>query len=310
MPHVFWITIVGIVVLLSVSTLVGSVLRLKLGSDNLTVTNLNQRILAWWVMVAVATIAIGVGPYATVGLFALCSFFALREFITLTPTKPSDYWSLVLAFYVAAPVQYLLVACKWYGLFAIFIPVYVFFVLSAAAALSQDTHEFLERNAKIQWALMVCVFALSHAPALLLLSIPNYFSNNGPLLLFLLLVVQSSDVFQYICGKLFGRHKLSPALSPSKTWEGLIGGAAMSVALGTLLHGLTPFNWWQATLMSLATVVGGCIGGLVLSAVKRSLGAKDWGVMIPGHGGMLDRVDSLCFAAPLLFHLTRYYFTS
>ncbi|MBC8737117.1 phosphatidate cytidylyltransferase [Paraburkholderia sp. UCT31] len=308
MPHIFWATINGIAILLAVSTGIGQVLRLKFGVGNSTILNLNQRIFAWWAMVAVATVAIGAGPYATVGLFALISFFAFREFITLTPTKAADYSSLLLAFYVALPAQFILLAMRWYGLFAIFIPVYAFFVMSAAGALAQDTTEFLERNAKIQWALMVCVYGLSHAPALLMLEIPNYFSNNGPLLLFFLLVVQSSDVFQYVCGKLWGRHKLSPAVSPSKTVEGLLGGGAMAVLLGAVLHGLTPFSLWQAAAMSLVTVAAGFIGGLVLSGVKRSLGAKDWGVMLAGHGGMLDRVDSICFAAPIFFHLTRYFF--
>jgi phosphatidate cytidylyltransferase len=308
MPHVFWITLVGVLVLLSVFTAIGAVLRSTRGPGNAAIANMNQRISAWWIMIAVVSAALWMGPYATLALFFLCSFFALREFMTLTPTRPADYWSLVLTYYIALPAQYLLLGYQWYGLFAIFVPCYVFFVLAAAAALSQDTASFLERTAKIQWALMVCVYSLSYAPALLLLHIPRYFGNNGPLLLFFLLVVQSSDVFQYVCGKLWGKHKLSPLVSPSKTWEGLIGGGALAIALGTLLHGLTPFNPLQAALMSAFTVVGGFIGGLVLSAVKRSLGAKDWGVMLAGHGGMLDRVDSICFAAPIFFHLTRFFF--
>ncbi|WP_169985491.1 MULTISPECIES: phosphatidate cytidylyltransferase [unclassified Microbispora] len=308
MPHVFWMTIAGMVTVLTAATTVGTVLARRAGPGNTTVLNLNQRINAWWVMIAVAGTAIVAGSHATIVLFALCSFFALREFVTLTPTKDGDYWSLLLAFYVALPVQFALLGFRWYGLFSIFIPVYVFFVVSAAAALSQDTSDFLERNAKIQWALMVCVYGLSHAPALLMLEIPGYYSGNGPLLLFFLLVVQSSDVFQYVCGKLWGRTPLSPKVSPSKTVEGLVGGGLAAVLLGVLLHGLTPFTPWQAALMSLAIVAAGVIGGLVLSAVKRSLGAKDWGEMLAGHGGMLDRVDSLCFAAPLFFHLTRYFF--
>lgn len=309
MPHAFWITLVGILALLSAFTVTGVFLRASYGAGNATIANMNSRISAWWVMIAIVTTALWLGANATIALFFLCSFFALREFLSLTPTKPSDYWSLVLTYYVALPAQYLLLAFHWYGLFAIFIPVYAFLVLAAAAAFSQDTADFLERTAKIQWALMVCVYSLSYAPALLLLDFPHYFNNNGPLLLFFLLVVQASDVFQYVCGKLWGKHKLSPLVSPSKTSEGLIGGGALAIALGTALHGLTPFNVWQAALMSTVTVVCGFTGGLVLSAVKRSLGAKDWGVMIAGHGGMLDRVDSICLAAPVFFHLTRFFFT-
>jgi phosphatidate cytidylyltransferase len=309
MPRVFWITVAGVLALLSIFTVLGIVLRHKKGRDNATIANMNQRIAAWWVMIAVVTVALWAGEYATLLLFLICSFFALREFITLTSTRPADYWPLVLAYYVVLPAQYLLLAYDWYGLFSIFVPVYVFFVLSAVSAFSHDVADFLVRNAALQWALMVTVYSLSHAPALLLLPIPGYFSNKGPLLLFFLLVVQSSDVFQYLCGKLWGKHKLESIVSPSKTWEGLIGGGALAIGLGTLLHGLTPFNVWQAALMSAVTVIGGFIGGFVLSAVKRSLGAKDWGVMIAGHGGMLDRVDSICFAAPVFFHLTRYFFT-
>ncbi len=309
MPHVFWTTLIGILALLAAFTAGGAVLRMRFGAGNATIANMNARISAWWVMIAVVATALWLGANATIALFFLCSFFALREFLSVTPTKPSDYWSLVLTYYIALPAQYLLLVFHWYGLFAIFIPVYAFLVLAAAAAFSQDTADFLERTAKIQWALMVCVYSLSYAPALLLLDFPHYFNNNGPLLLFFLLVVQSSDVFQYVCGKLWGKHKLSPLVSPSKTWEGLIGGGALAIALGTALYRLTPFNIWQAALMSAVTVVCGFTGGLVLSAVKRSLGAKDWGVMIAGHGGMLDRVDSICLAAPVFFHLTRFFFT-
>ncbi|MDR2219108.1 MAG: phosphatidate cytidylyltransferase [Methylobacillus sp.] len=309
MPSIFWITIAGIFAMLILFTLTGMALRAKLGADNTTIINMNQRIVAWWVMIVVITIALWLGLYATLFLFFMLSFLALREFITLTPTKPSDYWPLVLAYYIALPVQYLLLAMHWYALFSIFLPVYGFSALSAASAFAHDTNEFLERNANIQWALMVCIYSLSYAPALMLLPIPDYFENNGPLLLFFLIVVQSSDVFQYVCGKLWGKHKLSPLVSPSKTWEGLIGGGLLAIGIGTLLHGLTPFNLWQAALMSAVTVAGGVIGGLVLSAVKRSMGAKDWGVLISGHGGILDRVDSICFAAPIFFHLTRYFFT-
>jgi Predicted CDP-diglyceride synthetase/phosphatidate cytidylyltransferase len=157
---------------------------------------------------------------------------------------------------------------------------------------------------------MITIYCISHVPALLLLDIPGY-KNQGPLLIFFLLtVVQLSDVFQYVFGKLFGKTKLAPAVSPSKTVEGLVGGGLTAIAVGTCMWWITPFTPLQAAIMSSVVVIMGFLGGLVLSAVKRSLGAKDWGTMINGHGGMMDRMDSVCFSAPIFFHLTRYFFTN
>jgi phosphatidate cytidylyltransferase len=235
---------------------------------------------------------------------------ALREFVTLTPTRRGDHRMLFLAFFVVVPLQYWLIGINWYGLFAVLIPVYVFVTLPAISVLAGDTQDFLARSAKVQWGLWLCVYALSNAPALLMLdTIPDYHLPPAMLLLYLMIVVQMSDVFQYVCGKLFGRTKLAPSVSPSKTVEGLVGGGAIAIAIGTLLHGMTPFSPWQAAGMSLLIVVAGFFGGLVLSAIKRDLGVKDWGRTIEGHGGILDRMDSVCFAAPLFFHATRYWFT-
>jgi phosphatidate cytidylyltransferase len=300
-------TLAAIFLLLLVASAIGFVLRLSKGPENTTIRNLNQRIVSWWWIIAVVGAALLCGAYATILLFMICGFVAFREFITLTPTRPADYWPLVFAFYVVLPGQFLFVALHWYGMVAIFIPVYAVFGLSAAAALGADTEAFLERTGKLNWAVLVCIYGVSYAPALLMLGTPAH--AGAPLLLFLLVVVQASDVFQYVCGKLFGHTLLAPRVSPSKTVEGLLGGGACAVLIGMALHGLTPFGFWQAAPMSLAIVVGGFIGGLVLSAVKRSLGAKDWGTMLAGHGGMLDRIDSICFAAPLFFHLTRYFFS-
>jgi phosphatidate cytidylyltransferase len=189
----------------------------------------------------------------------------------------------------------------------IFIPVYAFLMLPAVTTFAGDTNEFLARNARVQWGLMLTVYSISHAPALLLLDtgVPA-----ALLIVYLIIVVQLSDVFQYVWGKLIGRHRFSPNISPSKTLEGLIGGGLSAIAVGTLLHGMTPFTPLQAAAMSAVIVTAGFFGGFVLSAIKRDLRAKDWGTIIEGHGGVLDRVDSLTFAAPLFFHLTRYWFTS
>jgi phosphatidate cytidylyltransferase len=301
----------GVVALLALASAVGALLAHRATTERgrATIENLNARVNAWWVMVVVIAAAYALGRTATIVLFGFVSFFALREFITLTPTRPGDYLALLLAFFVLLPGQYLLIGYDQYGTFAIFVPVYGFLLLPAVATLSHDTSEFLERNAKIQWAAMITIYCISYAPALLLLKIPGYDGANQLLLCYLLLVVQLSDVLQYVFGKLFGKTPLAPVVSPSKTVEGLIGGGLSTTLIGSALYWITPFTWLQALAISFVIVVMGVLGGLTLSAMKRGLGAKDWGVMIEGHGGMLDRMDSVSFAAPIFFHLTRFFFT-
>ena len=300
----------GVVTLLLVASLVGTLLaaRARTEAACAVIANLNSRIRAWWVMVGIFAVAFLAGPIATLLLFASMSFFALREFVTLTPSKPADHLALSLCFFVLIPLQYALIGYDWYGLFAILIPVYAFLILPAVAALAGDPDRFLERSAKLQWAVMVTVYCVSHTPALLLLHIPGYEGQDALLIFFLLLVTQMSDVLQYVFGKLLGRTLLAPTVSPSKTVEGLIGGGLAATAVGGAMYWITPFSPLEALGMSFVIVVMGFLGGLALSAVKRSLGVKDWGAMIEGHGGMLDRVDSLSFAAPVFFHLTRYFF--
>lgn len=306
----YWL-IGGVLGLLVVASLVGWILHLRVRTEQrrAVIENLNSRIRAWWAMVAVFAVAFGVGKTATLVLFGLMSFFALREFITLTPTRRGDHVPLFLSFFVLIPVQYVLIGDGWYGLFAVFIPVYAFLILPAVAALSADIESFLERTAKIQWGVMITVFCVSHAAALLLLDIPGYNGQNALLIFYLVLIVQLSDVLQYVFGRLFGRTKVAPVVSPSKTVEGLVGGGVAATLIGAGMYWITPFSPLQALAMALVIVVMGFLGGLALSAVKRSMGVKDWGTMIEGHGGMLDRIDSLSFASPIFFHLTRYYFS-
>ena len=298
----------GIGALLALASLIGFVLKRRSGeAENPVVDNLNARINAWWVMVAVIGFAFWLGHTAVVVLFYLVSFFALREFMTLTPTRTSDYPALVAAFYFVLPLQYLLVGIGWYGMFAIFIPVYIFLLLPILASLGGDTTCFLERASKVQWGLMIAVFCVSHVPALLTLEIPGFEGRNLLLIAWLVIVVQLSDVLQYVCGKLAGKRKIAPNLSPSKTVEGFVGGIALATLIGAVLFWITPFSFWQAALIALAVNLLGFFGGLVMSAIKRDRGVKDWGHMIEGHGGMLDRLDSVCFAAPIFFHLVRYW---
>jgi phosphatidate cytidylyltransferase len=301
----------GVLALLVVSSLIGWVLSLRTTSDQnrATVQNLNARIRAWWMMVAIFGLAMATGGIGSVVLFGLTSFMALREFITLTPTRYGDHRSLFWAFFAILPLQYYLIAIKWYGLFSIMIPVYAFLLLPIRSAAAGDCEKFLERTAKIQWALMICVYCISYVPALLSLDIRGYAGQNGKLMFYFVLVAQISDVFQYVWGKILGRHKIAPTVSPNKTWEGFIGGVACATLIGAGLWWATPFTPWQSAGMSLAITFMGFGGGLVMSAIKRDRGVKDYGNLIQGHGGVIDRIDSLCFAAPVFFHLTRYFFT-
>ena len=299
--------VVGVLV---VSTAIGQVLRRRGRTDAAreTVANVNARVAAWWVMAATFGVASLIGGIASIVLFAFVSFLALREFITLSPTGRADHRALAWSFFVVTPFQYILVGIEWYGLFSILIPVYVFLFLATRLVLSGDTERFLERTATIQWGLMACVYCVSYAPALLLLDIEGYDSGSGKLLLFLVLVVQASDVLQYTWGKLLGRRRIAPSISPNKTWEGFVGGVACATLLGAALWWATPFNPLVAAAMALLIALAGFAGGLVMSAIKRDRGVKDFGTLLPGHGGILDRIDSLLFAAPLFFHVTRFFY--
>ena len=304
-----WQLFGGLIITLIIASSIGYGLKFKVGfsTPHAGIDNLNARINAWWVMILIIFAAAALGFYGVIGLFFVISFMTLREFLSLLYIRRGDHLALAACFYVILPLQYFLVAIDWFSMFTIFIPVYGFLFLPILSALLGDTAHFLDRSTKVQWALMISVFCISHIPAILTLDIEGFEDKKLLLMIFLILVVQSSDVLQYVWGKLFGKHKIAPKLSPSKTVEGFVGGVVSASVLGGLLYWLTPFNPVQAVLMSLLICLMGFLGGLVMSAMKRSMGIKDWGNMISGHGGMLDRMDSLCFAAPIFFHVVRYY---
>jgi phosphatidate cytidylyltransferase len=304
--------LIGVFFVLAAASLTGWILSLFAKSDSArrTVENLNERISAWWVMVVVLLGSLWLGGRTTTVVFALISFLALREFITITPTRRADHMSLLVSFFIVLPYQYWLVHTGWYGMFTIAIPVYVFILLPVLAVSVGDVTEFLERSARTQWGLMVCVYFISCIPMLRLLDIKGLPLGYAGLIIFLVAVIQGSDVLQYVWGKLLGRHKIAPKLSPKKTVEGFALGVVSASGLGASLHWLTPFSGWQAFAVSLVLCIFGFFGGLVMSAIKRERGIKDWGTLIQGHGGMMDRIDSLCFSAPLYFHILRYFFTA
>lgn len=342
-----WLLVV-VMVLLIAAWVAGIILRRQPESvvDPAVIRMFHRRVVAWWVMFSIlsAGYLLGlitpiVGYVTIVVLFGLVSFWALREFITMTPTRRSDHRALFWTFILLTPLQYVIVGmgAEWYGVYTIMIPVYASLFIPARIAFSGDPKRFLERSAKIQFGLLICVFALSHAPALLDLKLQTraiaeetspldgfeeppapqpelnewrvWQGSNAGLLFYLVLVAQVGDVLQYLWGKLLGRRVIAEDINASRTWEGFIGGLATTSLFGGLLWWVTPFTLWGSCLMSLVIAVMGFCGGMTMSAIKRDRGVRDTGTLVTGHAGILDRIDSICFAAPVFFHLTKIFMT-
>ena len=302
----------GVLALLVVASAIGALMHrfTRGGPGRAVVENINARIRAWWVMASVFAISVITGAIGSIALFTVISFLAMREFVTLAPTRRADHRALLWCFFAVTPVEYALIWVGWYGLFSILIPVYISIFVAIRVVLAGDTERFLERTATLQWGVMICVYFVSYVPALLMLQIPGHERQNAKLMFFLVLVVELSDVLQYIWGKAIGRRRIAPSISPNKTWAGFVGGTLSATAIGAAIWWATPFGPITAATMAFVATLMGFAGGLIMSAIKRDRGVKDYGSLIEGHGGILDRIDSLCFAAPVFFHLTRYFFAA
>ncbi len=343
------VLVCGVLVLLGGATAVMSVLRRRSdsGIDPAIVQTFWLRIRSWWTLCAVVATALFIAKAATVILFGLMAFWALREFITLTPTRPGDHRALFWVFFLVTPLQFVLVGFGLYELYSILIPVYVFLFVPARIAMSGDSKRFLDRTAKIQSGLLICVYCLSYAPALLTLPLAKSpaaaqrtaaanrpsdpapeaeppapartesrlaqpeesdSGSNARLLFFFIIMVQLSDALQFAWAQIPSRHVIVPTIHPSKTWEGLLGGAGSVALVGAVLWwAIPPFPYWFAAGMAMVIAFMGFAGAITMSAIKRDRGVKDYGTLVEGHGGILDRIDSICFAAPVFFHFTRYW---
>jgi len=350
------ILLFSVLVVLAVAFVVGRALRRQPEStlSPAAVRTFNLRVWTWWLMFLVVVAGLMLGYVATVVLFGLISFWALREFITMTPTRRGDHRTLFWTFVIFTPLQYVLVGLGrgYYGVYTIMIPVYASLFIPARIAIAGDPKRFLERVAKIQAALLICVYCLSHAPAILDLKLTGPdgepwvltrpppaaspmdepdgkaepstneaasseatpavgdLGSNASVLFFFVLIVQVNDVFQYMWGQLLGKHVIAPQINASRTWEGLIGGVLSTVLLGMLLSWATPYGLYWAGPIAGAVAFAGFAGSMTMSAIKRDRGVKDYGTLVSGHAGVLDRIDSLCFAAPVFFHLTRFFFST
>jgi phosphatidate cytidylyltransferase len=293
---------IGVITLMAALTLAGEYLRgrLPIGETNPVVETFMQRVNSWWAIVTLLAIAALLGEVALLLLFAFASFAALREFLTLSSKRRADHLSLALGFFAILPLQYLFVGLGWTGLFAVFIPVYAFLLLPIVSALRGDSSRFLVRVAETQWALMICIFCISHIPALLTFELAG--DRSILLILFVVMVVQFGDLIEYYAGRRIGRRRIAPGLSP-KTIEGMICGVLGAAIIGGLLAWITPFGLIGAAGMAALASVTGMFGSLVFAAIKRDKGVKDWSHLIPGQGGFLDQLDSVIFAAPVFYHV-------
>lgn len=296
----------GVFVILIGLTGFGELLRSRVppGTISAEVETYMTRVHSWWAMVVLLSLALLTGLTGVLILFALAAFAALREFVTYASKARGDHLSLALAFYVVLPAQFLFVGMGWDLLFSVFIPVYAFLLLPIVSALRGDAHRFLIRVAETQWGLMICVFCASHIPALMTLDLPGHEGRGALLIAFLVLVVQAGDLLDFYFGRRFGRRKIAPGLSP-RTWEGMALGTLSAGAVGTGLFWITPFSPLAAAGLAMATALTGMAGTIVVLAIKRDKGVRDWSHLIPGQGGILDQLAGVLFAAPAFYHLTR-----
>jgi len=295
-----------VVAFLALATVVGQVVKRQphLGLNTAAIDTFNRRVRAWWIICSLLAFAFFFHRYVTVTFFGLMSFWALREFITLTPTRLGDHRALFWVFFLFTPLQYVLVAADRDDIYSVLIPVFAFLFIPARIALAGDAKRFLERVAKIQSGLLICVYCLSFAPALLYM--PGVAESGRPRLLFFFVTMALlSEAFQFMWSQLYGQHVIAPTINASRTWEGLIGGSATTALVGLIFTWVTPFEPWQAAFTSMLIAIMGFAGAMTMSAIKRDRGVRDYGTLVEGHGGVLDRIDAICFAAPVFYHVTR-----
>jgi phosphatidate cytidylyltransferase len=301
LPPSVQIAFAGIALLLCIASFMSITLQRRRPERDYS--ELRQRVRTWWIIVAVFAVAVLINRTTSVIVLGLISFLAFKEYLSLIPTRRADHRVLFWA-YLAIPVQYYWVWAGWYGLFIIFIPIYVFLWLPMRMLLIGETQGFLRAIGTLHWGLMICVFSLSHMAFMLVLPAENNPGGGSMgILIYLIFLTEINDVAQYLWGKSLGKRKIVPKVSPNKTFAGFWGGVFSTAALAVLLAPwLTPLTRIEALGAGLLIGVAGFVGDVTISALKRDLGVKDSGSLLPGHGGILDRLDSLTYTAPLFFH--------
>ncbi|MDA8744977.1 phosphatidate cytidylyltransferase [Rubripirellula amarantea] len=315
---------------LGIASIVGVVMsrREKIGVESALIQRFNHKLRVWWLMVVIFSLAFFLHRIGVVVLFGMVSFWALREFITMTPTRRGDHRTLFWVFFIFTPLQYVLIALgsdpparmggndgvDYYDYYSIMIPVYASLFIPARAAIAGDYKRFLERSAKIQSGLLICVYSLSYAPAILDLRMKQtggalWEGSTVSVLIFFVLIAQLASVLERGWGKLAGRHVIAEKINASRTWEGFLGSMVTTGLIASALYWATPFHPWEAGLLGAVVTVMACAGTLTMSAIKRDRGVTDTGTLVQGHAGVLDQIDNVCFAAPVFYHLTRFFWS-
>ena len=271
---------------------------------------LKRDLRATWLGAVLFWLSWAAGAVVATLLFGIVSFVAFREFITLTHTRRADHRSLLLAFFVVLPLQFVFAGGRHFDLFTVFIPVYMFLAIPVVSAFGNDPQRFLERTAKIQWGVMVCIYGMSHAPALLLLDLPAYAGRGAFLVFYLVVVVATGQIVQEAASRQLRRRPVARAISRSFSWRAWLIGSLAAAFVGALLYWATPFKPLPALAMGFIAGASGSLGEFVMKALKRDAGVRAWGgkASVTGAVGLLDRVAPLCFAAPVFFHAVRWYF--
>jgi phosphatidate cytidylyltransferase len=307
--QLLFVTLFGLLLLVSAGAALLA-LRERSGVQQDLHERFKRELRAVWIGAVVFWGAWIAGPGGATLLFGVISFLALREYITLLKTRRGDHRSLLLAFFFVLPLQYILLANRSFDLFSVFIPVYMFLAIPVVSALAGDPERFLERNAKIQWGIMVCIYGLSHAPALVLLDFPGHHGQGAFLLFFLVMVVACAKIAQTMASRRLRRRPIARHIDRTFSLRAWALGAAVAALLGAALFWITPFKAGQALVMAAIAAAAGTLGEFVMSALKRDAGVRFWGntSSVTGAVGLLDRVAPLCFAAPVFFHSVRWYF--
>jgi phosphatidate cytidylyltransferase len=269
--------------------------------DNMA--NLKSRTKSWWVILLIYTIMMGIRKEISFIGLGLVSFISLRELIAKLNINQKLrrvlFWS-----YLAVPIQFYLAYIGNFQAFLLFIPVGMLFILPFRTIIEGVAEDSLKTFSQLHWALMLTVFSLSHIAYFISLpEIPGFEAGHQGIVYFLIFLTQINDIFQFISGKIFGKRKITPNISPNKTWEGFIGGLILTTIMGYHLSYLVPLTEIQSTIAAAVIAISGFFGDLNISAVKRDLKIKDMSNLIPGHGGILDRLDSLTFSSLFFFYL-------